>query len=84
MESILTTKHITAMNAKHNDPRKLINWSELSRMIIRGDRNGIRINKVPRKHQPMVEHLIIYIESWMHEYSLDEYGPDQDLKISKK
>lgn len=61
------------------DPRKLINWSELSRLIIKGDRNGIRMNKVPRKHQPMVDHLITYIESWMH-----EYGLDQDQKIVKK
>jgi len=47
-----------------NDPRKLINWSELSRMIIKGDRNGIRANKIPKIHQAKVERLIKLIEKW--------------------
>lgn len=30
--------------------KNLINWSELSRYITKGDRNCIRSNKVPKKH----------------------------------
>ena len=29
---------------------KLLNWSELSRYITKGDRNGIRFGKIPKKH----------------------------------
>lgn len=47
------------------DARKLINWSELSRLIIKGDRNGIRMNHVPVKHQEKVDKLIESIEKWM-------------------
>jgi len=43
---------------------KLINWSELSRLITKGDRNGIRANKIPKKHQAKVERLLKLIEEW--------------------
>jgi hypothetical protein len=46
------------------DPKNLINWSELSRAITKGDRNGIRMNKIPIKHQAKVERLIKLIEKW--------------------
>ena len=36
---------------------KLINWSELSRHIIKGDRNGIRFNKIPQKHIEALDKL---------------------------
>ena len=36
---------------------KLINWSELSRYIIKGDRNGIRFGKIPKKHIPALDQL---------------------------
>ncbi len=51
-----------------NDPKKLINWSELSRLINKGgDRNGIRANKIPAKHREKVDLLITLIEEWqMH------------------
>lgn len=47
------------------DARKLINWSELSRLVIKGDRNGIRMNKIPIKHQEKIDKLIEAIEKWM-------------------
>ncbi len=37
--------------------KKLINWSELSRYIIKGDRNGIRFGKIPKKHIPALDQL---------------------------
>lgn len=36
---------------------KLINWSALSRYIIKGDRNGIRFGKIPKKHIPALDQL---------------------------
>ena len=36
---------------------KLINWSELSRYITKGDRNGIRFGKIPKKHIPALDRL---------------------------
>lgn len=36
---------------------KLINWSELSRHISKGDRNGIRFNKIPKKHIEALDKL---------------------------
>jgi hypothetical protein len=40
-----------------NNMEKLINWSELSRMVTRGDRNGIRSNKIPKKHIEALDRL---------------------------
>ena len=42
----------------------LINWSELSRLITKGDRNGIRPNKIPKKHEAKVRRLQKLIEAW--------------------
>ncbi len=50
---------------EEHDPKKLINWSEPSRLLVRGDRNGIRTNKIPLKHQEKVGKLIESIEKWM-------------------
>lgn len=36
---------------------KLINWSELSRYITKGDRNGIRFGKIPKKHIAALDQL---------------------------
>ena len=36
---------------------KLINWSELSRYVTKGDRNGIRFGKIPKKHIPALDQL---------------------------
>lgn len=40
-----------------NNMEKLINWSELSRYITKGDRNGIRFGKIPKKHIPALDQL---------------------------
>jgi len=47
------------MNAK-----KLINFSELSRLITGGNRTGIRANKIPLKYQSKINRLIKLIEIW--------------------
>lgn len=39
---------------------KLINFSELSRYITGGDRNTIRINKIPKKWIPAIDRLILH------------------------
>jgi len=45
--------------------QKLINWSEVSRFVVQGDRNGIRTNKVPKKHQQTIDDLMKRIEHWI-------------------
>lgn len=54
----------TKLNSENTNPKKLLNWSELSRMITRGDRNGIRANKIPEKHKTKVTKLIRLIIKW--------------------
>jgi hypothetical protein len=44
--------------------KKLINWSELSRYITGGDRNGIRANKIPKKHKKAIDLLLHYLKEW--------------------
>jgi len=44
--------------------KKLINWSEVSRFVIKGDRNGIRSYKVPVKHKKKIDRLIRVVEAW--------------------
>lgn len=47
---------------------KLLNWSELSRYITKGDRNGIRFGKIPKKHIKALDKLIIEdMPKWWHE-----------------
>jgi len=46
-----------------NSIKKLINWSELSRLMV-GDRNGIRANKIPKKHEEKVKRLLELIKEW--------------------
>ena len=40
--------------------KTIINWSELSRYITKGDRNCIRSNKIPKKHIKEIDKLIYY------------------------
>ena len=46
------------------ESENLINWSELSRFLSKGDRNGIRKNKFPEVHRKNVESLIEVIQQW--------------------
>jgi len=46
---------------------KLINWSELSRYITGSDRNGIRANKIPKKHKEAINRLMYYLKKWDNE-----------------
>jgi hypothetical protein len=52
------------------DAKKLINWAELSRSLIKeghGDRGGIRVNKIPKKYLPKIRRLIKLINEWQNE-----------------
>lgn len=54
---------------------KLINWSELSRYVTKGDRNGIRFGKIPKKHIKALDKLFVEdIPKWWSEQKskLDE------------
>jgi hypothetical protein len=52
---------------------KLINWSELSR-IITGNRNGIRFKKIPKKHIEALDKLLIDdIPKWWREYKMAKF-----------
>lgn len=42
-----------------------INWSELSRFLAKGDRNGIRKNKCPEIHKQNVLKLIKAVNKWL-------------------
>ena len=42
---------------------KLINWSELSRLL-HGDRTAIRANKIPKKYMPKIRRLIKFLNNW--------------------
>lgn len=59
---------------------KLINWSELSRIITGGDRNGIRFKKIPKKHIPALDQLFnvdlpaFWAEQKSRFYQADERG----------
>lgn len=47
---------------------KLLNWSELSRYITKGDRNGIRFEKIPKKHIETLDKLFIEdLPKWWNE-----------------
>ena len=67
---------------------KLINWSELSRLITGGDRNGIRFKKIPKKHIEAIDKLFIKdMPKWWQEqkYKLDdkpEAGGQKNNKIT--
>lgn len=37
--------------------KKILNWSEISRYITKGDRNGIRPKKIPIKHIEALDDL---------------------------
>ena len=71
------------------DARRLINWSELSRLVIKGDRNGIRMNKIPLKHQEKINKLIKAVEDWQEWAGINEREEsskkawDKELKKSK-
>lgn len=53
---------------------KLINWSELSRIITGGDRNGIRFKKIPKKHIEALDKLFIDdIPKWWREYKMANF-----------
>lgn len=43
---------------------KLINWSELSRLITKGDRGGIRPKAIPKIHEHKVRRLLKLLEEW--------------------
>ena len=44
------------------DVRDLINWGELSR-VLAGSRQTVRKNKIPLKHQPVVNELLAAMEA---------------------
>jgi hypothetical protein len=46
------------------EPENLINWSELSRFLAKGDRNGIRKNKCPEIYKQNVLKLIEAVKKW--------------------
>jgi len=46
------------------DVHKLVNWSELSRAVTKGDRNSIRPTKCPKKHKEKIHELFSFLEKW--------------------
>lgn len=47
-------------------PAELINWGELSRLIV-GERTAIRKNRIPEKHKQTVKKLLGVIQKWDEE-----------------
>lgn len=68
--------------------KKLLNWSELSRYITKGDRNGIRFAKIPKKHIEALDRLFLEdLPKWWHEqksklYDKPEAGGQKNNKIT--
>ena len=46
-----------------NDPKKLINWAELSRSLA-GDRSAITKNRIPKIHKEKINDLINKMKDW--------------------
>jgi len=45
--------------------KELIDWSNLSRILSKGGRGSIRMNRVPAKYKKKVNRLIKIIDLWM-------------------
>ena len=43
------------------EPNNLINWGELSRLLS-GSRDSIRKNRIPKKHQGIINQLLAAVE----------------------
>lgn len=55
-----------------NRMQKLINFSELSRYITKGDRNSIRSNKIPKKHIDALDRLFyVDLPKWWGDLKKD-------------
>ena len=53
---------------------ELINWSELSRIITGGGRDGVRFKKIQKKHIEALDKLFIDdIPKWWREYKLANF-----------
>ena len=56
--------------------KNIINWSEVSRYITKGDRNGIRSNKIPEKHIPNITKLFHNdLPKWWDDLIKDKFDP---------
>jgi hypothetical protein len=55
---------------------KILRWSEVSRYITKGDRSGIRPNKVPKKHIEAMDKLFTE--------ELPQYWNELKSKLSDK
>lgn len=51
--------------------KAMINWAELSRTIA-GDRSAITKDRIPKKHQPIINKLINDIANWYIESQLGD------------
>ncbi len=52
--------------------QRLINFSELSRYITKGDRNSIRSNKIPKKHIEALDRLFyVDLPKWWGDLKKD-------------
>jgi len=49
------------------DSKNIINWSELSRFLTKGDRTGVQKNRIPKKYLSRIRRLIKLINDWQHE-----------------
>jgi len=48
---------------ENSDLSALINWAELSRLLS-GNRSVVTKNRMPKKHEQVVENLLISIQQW--------------------
>lgn len=52
----------------------LINWSEVSKLLT-GNKENLRENRVPKKHEQDVNQLLYYVKSWKEHKQL--ISPDE-------
>jgi len=46
-----------------NDPNKLINWAEVSRLLA-GDRSAITRKRIPKIHEQRIKELLSLVDNW--------------------
>jgi hypothetical protein len=52
---------------KTPDPRRLLNFTELSKLAA-GHEKSVQRNRIPKKHQKHFQELFKYLEKWQERY----------------
>jgi len=59
--------HLILENNKMMNIEKLINWSEISRLLS-GSRKTINVNRIPKIHREAINNLLSKLDDWTNEF----------------